>query len=85
VIANETELERLRRENEEYRTSNAKLRDYFKEANVRSIINTRHVQIYREIEAIIGHVRNLEMIPIEGINSIDELLQNIDKEATPHG
>lgn len=37
------------------------------------------------IRVIIDQVRNLELIPIEGINEIDNYLDTKAEEATPHG
>jgi len=40
-------------------------------------------EIAGRIRAIIDQVRNLELIPIEGINEIDNYLDTITEEATP--
>jgi len=79
------ELERLQMENTALSISNAKLREYFREANLRTIINTKSVQIFGEIEQTVSRVRNLEQLPVSAINYIDALLDVIKEEAAKNG
>lgn len=74
-------ISQLQTENAGLVLANSKLREYFKEANLRAIINTRSVQIFGEIEIIIAQARNLEQLPEVAIKSISTLLEIIHEEA----
>jgi len=85
------ELERLQTENQQLRTEAIEmaecvsgLRSAIRQMNLRTIINTRHVQIWGEIKTAIERVRNLEQLPVSAINYIDTLVNVVEEEATKH-
>lgn len=86
------ELERLQAENQQLHIDAietaecvTKLRNAIRQMNVRSIVNTRSVQIFGEIETIITQVQNLEQMPAAAINTISTLINIIKEEANKNG
>lgn len=84
------QVEQLRLENSQLQTENAglilansKLRGYFKEANLRSIINTRHVQIFTSINEIVSKANSGEITDDNALKHLSFLLSKIEQEATP--
>jgi len=75
----------LQTENAELRESVAGYRAAILKMNTRSIVNTRSVQIFDEIEQIIERARNLEQMPTAAINTIGTLLDIIKEEANTNG
>ena len=87
-MSQQQQIEQLRHINSQLQAKNAglelansKLREYFKAANLRSIINTKSVQIFAEIETAVERVRNREQLPESTINYISTLLEIIHEEA----
>jgi hypothetical protein len=78
-------LEKLDEDNTELIGTVHSLRNAIKEMNVRSIVNTKHVEIFTEIRTVINQVREMGTMPTAACNTIGTLLDIIDEEASNNG